>query len=140
MSGNPPAGYKLFAAGDGNFATLVGPLYVTDAGPQPGFMFMPAAHHGNAAGAVHGGMLMTLADQVLGLNVHAAAGGSRIVTVSLTIEFIAGARIGAWISGTAEITRQTRSLVFVRGELHQAGELVLAAMGIWKKIRPAPAQ
>jgi uncharacterized protein (TIGR00369 family) len=113
--------------------SYLGEILVSD-GPSPRYAFMPLPKHANGAGAVHGGMLMTLADQVFGASVQKAALGAKVVTVSLTTQFVAPAQIGVWIEGEAEIVRQTRSLVFVTGQLFQNGKAVLMASGIWKRM------
>ena len=47
-------------------------------------------------------------------------------------DFVAGAKGNEIIEGTTTITRKTRSLVFVSGELAAGGRTVLTATGIWK--------
>jgi len=96
------------------------------------FGFRCAAHHVNPMGVVHGGMLMTFADHVLGALVWHRIGRRRCATVSLNCDFIAAARAGDWVEGAAEITRLGRSVVFVRGDLTVGGAPVLTANGVWK--------
>lgn len=129
-----PRGYAPCRIADGRFAELVGPLYVREGEPLR-FGFRAGAHHGNVRAAVHGGMLMTLADQVLGLTVmHAVGLRTPVVTVSLSCDFVAAAMPGDWIEGEASVTRAARSLVFVRGCLFNERGVVLSAAGVWKKL------
>ncbi|MFV0435986.1 MAG: PaaI family thioesterase [Desulfopila sp.] len=89
--------------------------------------------HLNAGGICHGGYLMTLLDSGMGSAVYRALGGDkRIATISLDVKFVAAARIGNPLAGSATIIRITRSLVFVRGELQQQGKVVATAEGVWK--------
>lgn len=122
---------------DGMFANLVGPLFVRrdDGGLTFGFQAQP--RHGNERGAVHGGMLMTLADQVLGLTVLDAIGNLPAATISLNNDFVAGASTEDWIEGRAEVTRKTKSIVFVRGTLANRHGIVLNASGLWKVLGAA---
>ena len=62
------------------------------------------ARHGNVRGNLHNGMLMTLADQILGFTVTEALGHTSLATVSLNTEFVAGANIGDWLVGRGEIS------------------------------------
>jgi uncharacterized protein (TIGR00369 family) len=132
----PPDGYKLLEGSDGRFGVHIGPLYIDERKAlSPRFAFLPHAHHANAAGVVHGGMLLALSDQVLGLTVRVAAASHAVVTISLTSEFVTAARLGKWIEGCAEVVHQTRTLVFVRGTLTSEGIPVMTSNGIWKKVR-----
>jgi acyl-coenzyme A thioesterase PaaI-like protein len=132
-----PPGFVICRIADGRFAESVGPLYVHE-GEPPRFGFLAEPRHGNVRESVHGGMLMTLADQVLGLTVMQAVGlETPVVTVSLHCDFVSAARPGEWIEGEATITRMTRSLIFVRGSLSHGRRVVLSAAGVWKKVRGA---
>lgn len=136
----PSENYLLYAGDDGGFGAHVGPLYIDEREVlSPRFAFLPQAHHANAAGVVHGGMLMTLCDQVLGLTVRANAGTHAVVTVSLTCQFVTAARPGNWIEGWAEIVHRAGQLFFIRGTLMSAGIPLMSSSGIWKQVRePAP--
>ncbi len=133
-----PRDFVVCRIADGRFARAVGPLYVREGEPAR-FGFLAEARHGNRREAVHGGMLMTLADQVLGLTVMQAVGlDTPVVTVSLHCDFVSAAMPGDWIEGEATVTRMTRSLIFVRGSLVHGDRVVLSAAGVWKKLRRAP--
>ena len=105
-----------------------------EAGAEQRFAFLPEAKHLNGGGALHGGLLMTLADNVLGFTVHEQTEGRIASTVTLNTDFLAGGVAGAPVWGRAAITRKTRSLIFVAGDLSQNGKLLLTATGIWKII------
>ncbi len=135
-----PAGFVACRIADGRFAEAVGPLYVHEGEPAR-FGFLAGSRHANVRDTVHGGMLMTLADQVLGLTVMQAVGlETPVVTVSLHCDFVSAAKPGDWIEGEASVTRMTRSLVFVRGSLSHGGQVVLSAAGVWKKLRRTQAE
>lgn len=130
-----PEDFEVCRIPDGRFAEAVGPLYVHRVEPAR-FGFLAKPVHGNFLETIHGGMLMTLADQVLGLTVMQAVGfDTSVVTVSLHCDFVSVARPGDWIEGEASVTHMTKSLVFVRGALYRDGTTVLSAAGVWKKIR-----
>lgn len=98
------------------------------------FKFKPEKRHLNGGGVVHGGMLMTFADLVLGHAVWAATDEVPCTTMSLNCDFVGPGKLDEWIEGTATITRKTRSIVFVQGELTSGGRTVLSVTGIWKII------
>jgi acyl-coenzyme A thioesterase PaaI-like protein len=120
---------------DGGFNAYVG-AFLVDPAKAPGeaqrFAFLPSPKHLNGGGALHGGLLMTLADSFLGMTVQEAAGGGMAATVTLNTDFLAGGTADAPVFGSAHITRKTRSLIFVAGDLTQNGKLLMTATGIWK--------
>lgn len=129
---DPPSGYRVCDMPDGPFTRSLGPLYIRlDGG---GFAFRAQQRHCNALGMMHGGMLMTFADQTLGLTVRQALGTADVVTASLVCDFVDSARPGDLIEGEATITRITRSIVFVRGSVRSGTRILLTASGLWKRL------
>ncbi len=137
MRAGTPPGYQLCRMPDGPFAQTLGPLYIREDGA--GFAFRATALHCNARGVVHGGMLMTFADQTLGLTVQRALGTVDVATTSLNCDLVASAVPGDLVEGRAQITRITRSIVFVRGTLNCGDRVVLTASGLWKRLAAAGA-
>ena len=88
----------------------------------------------NSAGIAHGGVLMTFADIVLARGVMQEIGRSA-VTVRMVSDFMAPVLVNAWLEGRAEVSRVTRSLVFVSGELTVKGKPVFTAQGTFKPLK-----
>jgi acyl-coenzyme A thioesterase PaaI-like protein len=132
-----PDGYELCALPDGEFGASHGPLYWRR--DCSGFAFRAETQHRNRNGTIHGGMLLTLTDQVLGLTVERALDGQPSATVSLNCDLIGSAHPGDLIEGTAQVTRITSSVVFVLGSLRCSERLILTASGLWKRLRPRQA-
>jgi acyl-coenzyme A thioesterase PaaI-like protein len=131
-----PSDFVICPIPDGQFAELVGPLYIKRDATGTTYGFRVEEQHGNARRNVHGGMLMTLADQVLGLTVVEAIGHLSLVTLSLTNEFVAAANVGDWLVGRAEIMRRTQSLVFIRGVIRRGDDVIVNSSGIWRHFQP----
>lgn len=128
------AGWKL-RSGQGPFTREVGPIWVKrekDGADGSAYALQAEERHTNSLGAVHGGMLMTLADHVLGWMVWDAVDRAPAVTVSLNNQFIASAKAGDFIEMRGRIVRQTRSLIFIQGDATVGGRIVLTSEGIWK--------
>ncbi len=94
--------------------------------------FLAQAQHCNMRGVVHGGMLMTFADMTLGQAVWEATGNAPCVTLNMQTQFLKPARQGEWIEVAPELTRRTGGMIFMRGDLAVAGEIVMTASSVWK--------
>ena len=115
------------------FAELLGPIYeqADDDGFRRGFRV--SDKHLNTAGIAHGGMLMTFADILMGQAIR-QADAFPAVTIRMTTDFTAPARLGDWVDGTGRATRVTRSMVFVEAEIAVNGRLSLTASGLFQRL------
>lgn len=114
------------------FQALIGPLWSKQIEGVWRWGFVADARHLNGQGVVHGGMLMTMIDQALGITVYFAAGKKPAVTIDLSVKFVDAARLGDFIEAHTTVVRTTRSLVFMSGQLTRGARPVLTAQGIWK--------
>ncbi len=128
-----PAGYSA-VFGDTGFNKYVGPVWQSP--DKSEFLFDIRAEHLNGGGALHGGMMMALADIVMGRTVRDALEGQKALTISLNCDFIGPSKLGERVRGTAAITRKTRSIVFIGCELAVEGRPIMTATGLWKILGP----
>ncbi len=122
---------------DDSFIRLVGPLWtrvVADPGRdgERRYGFLAEARHLNRGGVVHGGMLMTFADQALGLAAWAANGDRPQVTIQLDTHFVSSAQEGEFVEARGRVVRHARSIMFLAGELFVGDRIVATAAGVWK--------
>lgn len=90
-------------------------------------------HHMNGQGFCHGGVLMGMADTLLGSLVWWQSGKRPCATLTLNTDFVGNVKQGDFIVGKAEVTRLARSVAFVQGELKTSdGKKVMTATGVWK--------
>ncbi|HVJ55163.1 MAG TPA: PaaI family thioesterase [Aliidongia sp.] len=114
-----------------------GPLYAKREGEGLVLGFRVELRHCNPADICHGGMLMTLADMLLGMGSNFQGKLGRFLpTVSMTTDFLAPAPLGAWVEGRTELLRTTRNLVFAQCLVTADGTLALRASGIMKQGQP----
>jgi acyl-coenzyme A thioesterase PaaI-like protein len=130
-----PPGYEICDMPDGGFAALIGPLFIRQSDSGPRFAFRAETKHANARGVVHGGMLMSFADQALGLTIQRALNTLDLATASLTCNLVASARPGDLIEGVATITRITKRMIFIKGTVTCGDVGLMDASGIWVRIR-----
>ncbi len=115
------------------FNAYVGPFYGRPRDDGSVHFFVDVRDdHMNGAGMVHGGMMMAFADAVLGTAVSISVDNAPCATMTLNTDFVAAGQNGIRLEGEAEITRATRSVVFVSGRIYQGDKTLLTASGIWK--------
>ena len=75
-------------------------------------------------------VLSALADIAMGRNAAIArTPRSLLVTVTLTIDFIAPGRVDHWLEATATVQRTGRRLAFAQGRIHADGTLIAQTSG-----------
>jgi uncharacterized protein (TIGR00369 family) len=138
---NPPEGFLRVDFDrdrpDPTFNTHIGDLYVKRGpkGTRDEFVmgFRVHGHMCNPAGGLHGGMMMTVADLVGTMGGGTLVGLRKfLLTVSMTFDFVAPAKVGDWVEGRAELVRQTRSLLFTNIYLTVGEEKILRASQVAK--------
>jgi uncharacterized protein (TIGR00369 family) len=129
-----PEGFQPVLLG-GTFATHNGPWFARwhDDHLQVGFRVGPL--HVNPGNHCHGGMLATFADILISTAAQYQTDIPRqfLPTISLQMDFMAGAPLGSWVQGQAEILEVTRNLVFSQGLVQADGRTVLRASGVFKR-------
>jgi uncharacterized protein (TIGR00369 family) len=114
------------------FGDLVGPIWRNDESGKPRFGFTVAPKHLNRSGNLHGGMLMTLADQAMAMAARQITGNKRHATIDLNIHFVDGVKLGEFVIACPEVVRATRSVVFMEAKMFVGPRLVVTTSGIWK--------
>ena len=128
----PAEAESISIAGFNKFA---GPFYrLPDDGEVRRFVFIALDKHMNAAGTIHGGLLMTFADIAMSRTSRLVSGAKSCGTVALNCDFAGPGRLGDVIEARVRATRRTRTLVFLSAELSAAGGTVMTATGLWKII------
>ncbi|HET7313436.1 PaaI family thioesterase [Salinisphaera sp.] len=130
---SPPPGWRLHDAE--GFIGLVGPVWEHWEGDDLVLAFTPEEKHANQRGAVQGGMLMTLADRVMGHALRVHLGGQPVATIQLDTHFLATGHIGEPIEARATPMRVNKNIAFIEGWISQSECLLMRASGIWKRLR-----
>lgn len=82
-------------------------------------------------GIAHGGLLVSFADALLAMAVYRVSRRAPI-TVRLTSDFIASAKLGDWVEGTSTVSKADDDVIFVKADIYVADKTVLAAQGVFK--------
>lgn len=127
-----PKGYVLLDWRRG-FGRQIGPLYRRHDISGTSMGFRVEEHQTNGMANAHGGMLMTFADMAWG-NIVSVETSSYWVTVRLTCDFLASARLGDWVEGAGEVLSAADGLYLVRGRVWSGERALMAGTGVFKPI------
>jgi uncharacterized protein (TIGR00369 family) len=132
----PPSGFAEMER-KGEFWRMSGPFFgrLHDNGADQAFF--ADDRHCNAQGFVHGGMLSAFLDGLLSQAVRLATDDPTVVTIHLSVDFLAMARKGEWVIGESLVTRQTRDVIFAEGRMYSGGRDVVRGSGLFKPARAA---
>jgi uncharacterized protein (TIGR00369 family) len=134
----PPGFVALRLNRPDSFIEVNGPLYGKREGNRLVMGFRVEPRHCNPANAWHGGMLLALADMLIGPGCEFEIQSGRLLpTVSLSADFMAPAPLGAWVEGRAEALKTTKRLLFAQCLITADGVAALRASGIVKFGAPA---
>lgn len=110
------------------FLDMAGPYYVRNDDDR--IVVGTRIHEGqiNHIKVAHGGVLSTLADVALSLQVHEAERPRLpVATMSLNSNFLAGANLGDWVEAFATIDRMSKRTAYCSGRI-LCGDKVLMTM------------
>jgi uncharacterized protein (TIGR00369 family) len=130
---NIPAGFRSVKIG-GPFMALSGPLYGKWTGQRLLLGFRVEQRHTNPLQMCHGGMLATFVDMLIPCAAMYQQDMERrfLPTISLQIDYMGAAPLGAWVQGEAEVLRTTRNMLFGQGMVTADGQPALRVSGIFK--------
>lgn len=105
---------------------VLGGFHSRGAGTSLEIGLVVGERHLNSRGRLHGGVVATLADTGLGyLLAFGFEPPRRLVTVSLAVDYVSSAELGAWLRVRADTADTTGRLVFATGRITE-GERVVA--------------
>ena len=137
---DPPSGFRPLRT-MGDFIAVNGPLYVRSEGGSVQLGFRVEARHTNPMHICHGGMMASFCDMLLPISIHRKSqelGVRFLPTINLQSDYLAPARLGAWVQGEADLLKATRSLVFAQGLVTADGAPCARASGICNIGPPSP--
>lgn len=117
------------------FGAYAGPVLRAQRDGRDVFTFETGEHHLNGADRLHGGMMMTLAAIVLGQVAKDAAAakqpGAETRPLSVNCDFVSAGEKGDKVEGRAEVTRATRTVLFISGDLRVGERILMTATGVY---------
>jgi acyl-coenzyme A thioesterase PaaI-like protein len=99
------------------------------------FIFDIAPQHLNSDERLHGGMMMSLASIVLGEVARETAAnaeaGAETRPLSINCDFVSAGAAGERVEGRAHVTRATRTVLFISGDLKVGERVLMTATGVY---------
>lgn len=127
-----PAVHGWLVKDDCDFIDLIGPVWQRASGDGLEFAFLAEARHRNRNGRIHGGMLLSFADQAMGLSASHQTGSLAQATIQLGLQFTAAVEVGDFVEARPTIARLTKSLAFMTGVFVVGDRVVATASGVWR--------
>ena len=116
------------------YENFVGPFYFKIKDDKTIAAFNFKDHHTNSINSLHGGMIMSFADYALFIIGHKYTSKSNYVTISCSTEFLMASYEKGIIFSDGEITKATKSLLFLKGRIYNDEGVIASFSGILKKI------
>jgi acyl-coenzyme A thioesterase PaaI-like protein len=129
----PPPGFEPHLSA-GGYSNHHGPFYQKLDGHDNYRGFYVLERHCNSMGIAHGGLLVSFADGLLGMAVFRVTRKAPI-TVRLTSDFVASAKLGDWVEGKGTVIKAGADVIFVKANIYVADKTVLIAQGVFKAQR-----
>ncbi len=122
----------------GPFALNNGPMFIRlaalDAAEPARFGLRVEEKHCNPLHICHGGMLATFMDIVLarGLQYDMGKPQGQLLTMSMSLDYLAAAPLGAWLESRVSVLRKSRTTGFVQAVIYDGETPVLRGNGIFR--------
>jgi acyl-coenzyme A thioesterase PaaI-like protein len=124
-------GFEARAFG-GGFAEVFGSVYVNQATRAIGFRVAP--RHLNPVGVCNVGAMATFADMQIAAVIAGSSGTSEghQPTISLNVDYLATAPLGAWIEAAVTLVKTTKTLIFTQALITADGDIVARSQTIYR--------
>lgn len=88
-------------------------------------------NHTNPLGAIHGGLIMSLADAAMGNAIRSL--GIKGVTVDCSTAFISGALLGELVVGKGSVLKAGKNMIFAEAKVFAGEQLIASCKGTFFK-------
>lgn len=122
----------------GPFSDHAGTMYFSRERLPPNVVarygFRVETFHCNKRETCHGGMLATFADIAMARGICFVDGvAPPLPTVSMSLDFMGPAPLGAWVEAHTSLGRLARGTAFVQAMMYVGGEPILRASAVFKR-------
>ncbi|HZG09128.1 MAG TPA: hotdog domain-containing protein [Allosphingosinicella sp.] len=133
IAGHAPPGFRELPLWD-PFEAYVGPFYMTSDQPVQTAAFIVRHDHLDGSGACDPGMLLTFADSCSATMAWNAAGRRNAVTLELSAQFGASARLGDTVTFVCTSVGLLGETVLLAARIESGGQTVALVNSRWRII------
>ena len=116
----------------GPFMDLLSPIWSKGGGADKEYGVLITEKHLNINGIAHGGLLMSLVDQIISLVINDHYGPTNMSTIDMSTHFISPAAHNDWVIASVQIKQRTRRMVFATTQLTVGERVVLSGQAIMR--------
>lgn len=128
--GFEPSGFR------GTYLNDVGPYFVKPSATGLIVGLRITDKHINYVDIAHGGVLTTLADVALSLQVHRSEEPwLAVTTISLNTNFLGAAKLGDWLEAQAHIDRMGKRIAYTHGQINAGDRAIMTMSGVFNVTR-----
>jgi acyl-coenzyme A thioesterase PaaI-like protein len=126
-----PPGFQMVELSDA-FAARLGPLFICR---ERGLLaFRVTVDHINPVDVCNGGAMATFADmQIMAVDVKAGTRAGHQPTISLSVDYLAPAPLGAWVEAAVTLVKSTRTLIFTQAMISADAAVVARSTAIYRR-------
>jgi len=140
MTTMPPGGFNPHFR-QSKFTDPWEPLYSKIADEQVSIGVILRDVHCNSRGFVHGGFITSIADNAMGLSCITVLrsqdrDSQGLITVSLSTDYLGGAKIGEWLQTDTSVLKVGGSLCFASCIISSGNEIIARASASFKIVSP----
>lgn len=111
---------------------LIGPVYSKGEGEELVLGLRVEKKHCNMRGALHGGILATLADVALGYCIaFSTQPPTGLITASLSLDFAGTAKIGDWLEARVDVQKKGGRLAFANCYISTGEQRIVRASAVF---------
>ena len=111
---------------------MIGPIYTRGKGKDLVLALRAEKKHCNMRGAVHGGILATLADITIGYSLaFSTEPPTAAVTTNLTLDFLSSANAGDWLEASVEFNKLGSRVAFGNCYISRGAERIARASAVF---------
>lgn len=134
----PPPGFVPIAVRCPFVLAMGLPLYQQFVSPELRHVGLRAGEaQCNAAGFLHGGFLLSLADFALSYGTFVEGDRPPGISLSVTVDFMRPAKAGEWLEIAVATRKRSQNLLFAEGLITADGKSVARASGLFSPVRPS---
>lgn len=130
MSDVPAGFHPLFRSSP--VIDLIGPVYSKGEGEDLVLGLRVEKKHCNMRGALHGGILATLADVALGYSIaFSTQPPTGLITTNLSLDFAGTAKIGDWLEARVDVQKKGSRLAFANCYVSVGEQRIVRASAVF---------